>query len=112
VAGGLASKGIPLKVAMGNEAEREAALQAVRENAQKGCVLDLLAFWTAARLQALDTIAATCGRIHLTQSVMDARGARRSTNRQKTGCGGCATTPASSPFRSWLPKWPQSGVTT
>jgi cellulose synthase operon protein C len=77
VAGGLASKGIPLKVAMGNEPERDAAAQAVRENARKGCFLDLLAFWTAWRLQALDAIAATCGPIHLTHSVMDRLRARR-----------------------------------
>lgn len=77
VAGGLASEGVPLKVAMGNEPERKAAAQAVRENAQKGCILDLLAFWTAWQLQALDAIVATCGPIHVTQSVMDSLRARR-----------------------------------
>lgn len=77
VAGGLAFEGIPLKVALGNASEREAAARAVRENARKGCVLDLLAFWTAWQLQALDGIVATCGPIHLTQSVMDRLRARR-----------------------------------
>ena len=77
VAAGLASQGDLLKVAIGNEPEREAAARAVRENARQGCVLDLLAFWTAWRLQALDAIAATCGPIHLTQSVMDRLRARR-----------------------------------
>jgi hypothetical protein len=77
VADGLAAQGIPLKVAMGNEPEREAAARAVRENARKGCALDLLAFWTAWRLRALDAIIATCGPIHLAQSVMDALRARR-----------------------------------
>jgi cellulose synthase operon protein C len=73
----LASKGIPLKVAIGDEPERDAAEQAIWENARKGCVLDLLAFRTASQLRALDTIAATCGRIHLTQSVMDRLRSRR-----------------------------------
>jgi tetratricopeptide (TPR) repeat protein len=77
VAAGLASQGIPLKVAIGNEAEREAAALAVRENGHKGCVLDLLAFWTAWRLQALEAIAATCGPIYLTQSVIDRLRTRR-----------------------------------
>lgn len=71
VAGGLASEGIPLKVAAGNAPEREAAVRAMRKNAQKGCVLDLLAFWTAWKLQALDAIVATCGPIQLTQSVLE-----------------------------------------
>jgi hypothetical protein len=75
--GGLASQGIPRKVAIGNELEREAASGAIRENGRKGCVLDLLAFWTAWRLPALDAIASTCGPIHLTQSVIDRLRARR-----------------------------------
>ena len=53
VAGGLASQGQSLKVAIGNEPEREAAAAMVRANERKGCVLDLLAFWTAWRLSAL-----------------------------------------------------------
>jgi len=77
VASGLTFQGCQLKVAVGNEPERGAAMRAIRENAQKGCVLDLLAFWTAWRLQALDVIVATCGPIHLTQSVMDRLRARR-----------------------------------
>jgi cellulose synthase operon protein C len=76
-ASGLASQGIRLKVAIGNEFERNAAASAVRKNARRGCVLDLLAFWTAWRLQALDAIVATCGPIHLTQSVLDRLRARR-----------------------------------
>ncbi len=77
VAAGLASQGILLKVAIGNKPEREAAARAIHENSRKGCVLDLLAFWTAWHLQALDAIAATCGPIHLTRSVMDRLRVRR-----------------------------------
>jgi hypothetical protein len=73
----LAAKGVPLKVAAGSPLENEAAFEAIRKNAQDGCVLDLLAFWTAWRLQALDAIIATCGPIHLPQSVMDRLRARR-----------------------------------
>ncbi|RWE64146.1 hypothetical protein [Mesorhizobium sp.] len=77
VAAGLASQGVPLKVAIGNGPERDAAAIAVRENATQGCTLDLLAFWTGWRLSALETIEATCGRIHLPQSVSDRLLARR-----------------------------------
>jgi tetratricopeptide (TPR) repeat protein len=77
VAGGLAAQGIKLKVARGNEPERLAAEQAIKENGGKGCVLDLLAFWTAWRLQCLDVIVAICGPIHLSQSVIDRLRARR-----------------------------------
>ena len=77
VAGGLARHGIHLKVAMGNEPERNAAARAVRENKRKGCVLDLLAFWTAWQLKSLDAIIATAGTVHLTQSVIDRLRARR-----------------------------------
>jgi hypothetical protein len=77
VADGLAMQGVPLKVAIGNEPEREAAACAIRDNAHKGCVLDLLAFWTGWRLQALDVIASICGPIHLPQSLIDRLRARR-----------------------------------
>lgn len=77
VAAGLARYGIPLKVAIGNELERTAARHAILNNVCKGCVLDLLAFWIGWKLQALDVIAATCGPIHVPQSVMDRLRARR-----------------------------------
>ena len=40
-------------------------------------MLDLLAFWTAWRLDALGAVSATCGPIHLPQSVLDRLRARR-----------------------------------
>ena len=58
-------------MALGNEPERRTSVLAIRSNGASGCVLDLLAFWTAWRLKALDCIAATCGPIQLTQSVVD-----------------------------------------
>lgn len=70
-AGGLASQGLALKVAIGNEPERRAAVIAIHDNLRGGCVLDLLSFWTAWRLKALDSVVATCGPINLTQSVLD-----------------------------------------
>jgi tetratricopeptide (TPR) repeat protein len=76
-AGGLASQGLMLKVAAGNEQERLAAVAAIRANAENGCILDLLAFWTSWRLQALDAIVNTCGTIHVAQSVIDHLRARR-----------------------------------
>jgi cellulose synthase operon protein C len=74
---GLASQGLMLKVAVGNEEERLAAVAAIRTNAEKGCVMDLLAFWTSWRLRALDAIVRTCGPIHVTQSVLDCLRVRR-----------------------------------
>lgn len=44
VAAGLASQDVPLKVAVGNQTEREIATAMIRDNERKGCVLDLLAF--------------------------------------------------------------------
>ncbi|MFZ1431582.1 MAG: hypothetical protein WAS21_33085 [Geminicoccaceae bacterium] len=77
VGAGLASLGARLKVAAGSLQEREGAARAVRSNQRRGCVLDLLAFWTAWRLEALDEIRATCGPIHLPRSILDRLRARR-----------------------------------
>jgi hypothetical protein len=77
VGAGLASQGARLKVAAGNLEEREAADRAIRSNRRRGCVLDLLAFWTAWRIGALEAVLATCGPIHLPQSVLDRLRARR-----------------------------------
>jgi len=77
VAHGLASQGLKLKVALGNEVERNAATAAINSHQRGGCVLDLLAFWTAWKLQALDTVANVCGPIHLPQGVLDRLRARR-----------------------------------
>ncbi len=77
VALGIASQGGQLKVSMGNLDEREMAAQAVRVNEGRGCVLDLLSFWTAWRLGALEGISGTCGPVHLPQSVLDRLRARR-----------------------------------
>ncbi len=77
VAEGLASQGISIKVAKGDKIERATASRLMEENARKGCTLDLLAFWTAWRLGAIETIATTCGPIRLPQSVIDGLRARR-----------------------------------
>jgi tetratricopeptide (TPR) repeat protein len=76
-AGGIGLHGSQLKVALGSGAEREAADRAVRDNMGKGCVLDLLSFWTAWQLKAMGAVLATCGPIHVPQSVLDRLRARR-----------------------------------
>ena len=76
-AAGLAGHGGKLKVAVGSLEEREQAGQIVRLNGQRGCVLDLLAFWTAWRLEALEALQLTCGSINLPRSVLDRLRARR-----------------------------------
>ncbi len=77
VAAGLISCGARLKVAVGNLEERDRAEQAVRRNRRRACVLDLLGYWTAWRMDALPVIVSTCGRLHLPQSVLDRLRARR-----------------------------------
>ncbi|MGB3045818.1 MAG: hypothetical protein WBB98_21785 [Xanthobacteraceae bacterium] len=74
---GIAGHGTPLNVAAGNLEERETSASNIRANRQAGCVLDLFAFWTAWRLNALDIVQQTCGPVHLPQSVLDRLRARR-----------------------------------
>ena len=76
VAAGLAEQGVPLKVAAGTEPEREAAQAAIRANERRGCVLDLLSFWTAWRLGVLDVAAEICGPVTVPRSVVDRLDAR------------------------------------
>jgi cellulose synthase operon protein C len=71
VAEGLAAEGIKLKVALGNKPERQTVRRTIRDNAARGCVLDLMSFWTAWKLGVLDTIVATCGPIHVCQKLFD-----------------------------------------
>lgn len=71
VAGGLAQQGIKLRVAEGTHPERETAEAAVIANGRRGCVLDLLAFWTAWRLGVIDDVEAVCGPISIPRSVVD-----------------------------------------
>src|SRR5262245_1629417 len=74
---GLAQSGISLKVASGLPPAREAATQAISDNQRKGCIVDLLAFWTAWKLDCLDVIRDSCGRFHVSRSVIDQLRARR-----------------------------------
>lgn len=77
LAGGLTGHGVKLKVAVGGSGERDVASRAIWQNARRGCVLDLLAFWTAWKLKALDAVRAVCGPIQLPQSLLDRLRARR-----------------------------------
>lgn len=77
VANGLAEQNLSLKVARGNEPERQGAVGAVADNGASGCVLDLLSFWTCWKLGALGAVSDVCGPIHLAQSTMDQLQARR-----------------------------------
>lgn len=76
VAAGVAAQGTKLKVATGENRERERASHGLDANQRRGCVLDYLAFWTAWKLQALDAVIAVCGPILLPQSVIDRLNAR------------------------------------
>ena len=96
VGAGLASHGARLKVAAGNFEEREAADRAIRSNGRRGCVLDLLAFWTAWRIGALKAVRATCGPIHLPQSSARMRAPLDHT--------GCAFRPFNQPWNTGPPE--------
>lgn len=74
---GLAGHGVHLNVAAGNLEEREASARNIRANRQRGCALDLYAFWMAWRLETLDVVRQTCGPLWLPQSVLDRLRARR-----------------------------------
>lgn len=76
-AAGLAGIGIPLKTAMGRVDERQTAAQLIESNGRKGCVLDLLTFWTAWRIGALDSVGAMCGPIAVPQNLLDRLRSRR-----------------------------------
>lgn len=77
VAAGIVEQGLRLSVAAGNEEERLYSRDSIIANSAQGCVLDLLAFWSAWRLKVLDQLARLCGPISVPQSVVDRLQARR-----------------------------------
>ena len=77
VAGGLAAQGIKLKVATGDQADTDHAIDAIATNAGRGCVLDLHSFWTSWRMRTLEVIEAVGGPIHVGRGVIDRLQARR-----------------------------------
>lgn len=74
---GLAGNGVALKTAMGRVDERQAAAELIEANYRKGCVLDLLTFWTAWRIGSLEAILEVCGPVAIPQSLVDRLRARR-----------------------------------
>ncbi len=76
-AGGIAASGEKIKVALGSDAEVALAKKELAANGLKGLTLDLLTFWTAWRIKALDALTATFGPIHVPPSVVDRLRARR-----------------------------------
>lgn len=84
---GLVSQGLKLKVAAGTAEERSNAAAAILENAQQGCVMDLLAFWMAWQLHALEAITTVCGPVHMSRSVIDSLRMRRERMEQSSRDG-------------------------
>ena len=70
-ASGVGSYGIKLKVALGNEIERQLAARSVAAHKRGGCVLDLWTYWTAHRLGALEVIQELFGELLVTQHTLD-----------------------------------------
>ena len=77
VAGGVVQSGQRLRVAMGNDQERQKALEEIQANGASGCTMELHSFWTAWRLKTLDTITKLCGQVHVAQTVLDELRQRR-----------------------------------
>ncbi len=77
VAAGVISRGDHLPVAFGNIDERQGALRAMSQNARRGCVIDLLTYWTASRIGALPIVERVCGKISVPRSVIDTLRTRR-----------------------------------
>ncbi len=71
VAGGIAGHGAQIRASTGDEAERLRAAKYLRRNRRRGCVLDLLTFWSAWKTGALEALKTVAGPIHLPQSVLD-----------------------------------------
>ncbi|MCJ2189275.1 PIN domain-containing protein [Novosphingobium beihaiensis] len=74
---GVVAAGYKLQVATGNHADVQAAGQALIDGAGQGLTLDLAAFWTSWRLQALNALESAFGPIHVPQSVVDRLRTRR-----------------------------------
>ena len=68
---GLSEIGTPYRVAIGVEAEREAAFDAIKANAAKGCVVDAATYHCIRRLDLMDVVIAVCGPIGISQATAD-----------------------------------------
>jgi tetratricopeptide (TPR) repeat protein len=87
VASGIAGQGLRLKVTRGDELERQSAVTAIASNGSSRCVMDVLAFWTCWKLEALGAVSDVCGPIHLPQSTMDQLYGRREQINQHSQSG-------------------------
>lgn len=76
-AAGVVAAGNKLKVASGSDQDVNRAVDEIRTRWGRGCTMDLLSFWTAFKIGALETIRDAYGSIHIAQSAMDALRARR-----------------------------------
>lgn len=74
---GLKEVGVRYPVALGLFAERQAALEAINDNAAKGCVVDAATFHVIRRLELENAVAAICGPVGLTQVTADGLRARK-----------------------------------
>ena len=74
----LAASRIAIKVSSNLPDERLLADIDLKENGDRGCVMDLYTFWVASQLGALPVIEKTCGRLHLPRSVLEHLHVKRS----------------------------------
>ncbi len=76
-AGAVTAPGLKVKVAQGNEPERQAAIQTIIAHDKKGCVVDLWTFWNIWHLGAMQVVQDVCGPIVISQAMLDGLYARR-----------------------------------
>lgn len=68
---GLPSVNVPFHVCRGNHEEREQTLTLIRDRERTGCMLDAITLSVIRRLGVEEAVAAVCGPIRTTQSVLD-----------------------------------------
>lgn len=82
---GLPAVDVRFQVCRGTLAERDNALQTIRRHEKKGCVLDAITLSVVRRLCVEKAVAAVCGTIHTSQSVIDLLVSRSMEARQNVG---------------------------
>lgn len=83
--GGLPTVDMPFQVCRGTHFERGAAIEIVKQNGQAGCVLDAITLSVVRRLGVEKAVAAVCGPIYTTQSVIDLLALRALEAKQNIG---------------------------
>jgi tetratricopeptide (TPR) repeat protein len=74
---GIISSGRKFPVSIGTIEERQAALNAIIQNEERGCVVDTVTFYIMRRFKIEETVARVCGKIGITETSVDVLRSRR-----------------------------------